>query len=196
MALMGLEGRMARSIVALCDMIGYAEVELRRNGFARRHTSRRSGNRVGTPSPGACWRASSYQMEKRYLHKNGSLVYVIASVSLVRDANGIPVYFLKQIENITQRREIDRMKGEFHIYGEPRAKDAVNLHSRISGPDHGWSAGEVAGKSWGDGKDRVPELRAARAHYQRYSRRREDQIRRYGTSYRKRTGGCVFAASF
>jgi len=52
-------------------------------------------------------------MEKRYLHKNGSLVYVIASVSLVRDANGIPVYFLKQIENITQRREIDRMKGEF-----------------------------------------------------------------------------------
>src|SRR5262249_28699619 len=56
---------------------------------------------------------NSYQMEKRYLHRNGSVVYASLSVSLVRDRDGAPLYFVSQIENIAHRREMDRLKREF-----------------------------------------------------------------------------------
>ncbi|MEO9967825.1 MAG: PAS domain-containing protein [Reichenbachiella sp.] len=46
----------------------------------------------------------SYQMEKRYLHKNGQIIWVLISVSLVRDASNQPIHFVSQIENVTQKK--------------------------------------------------------------------------------------------
>ena len=48
----------------------------------------------------------SYQMEKRYFCKDGSQIWIVLSVSLVRDANGNPLHFVSQIENITDRKEL------------------------------------------------------------------------------------------
>lgn len=45
-----------------------------------------------------------YFMEKRYLHKNGSLVWIKLSASLVRDDDGRPAYFVSVIENINDRK--------------------------------------------------------------------------------------------
>lgn len=45
-----------------------------------------------------------YQMEKRYFHKLGNIIWVNLSVSIVRDKHSIPVHFVSQIENITQRK--------------------------------------------------------------------------------------------
>lgn len=50
---------------------------------------------------------SNYQREKRYIHKNGSLVWVNISVSLVRHNSGIPLYFVTQVENITDRKRAE-----------------------------------------------------------------------------------------
>jgi PAS domain S-box-containing protein len=54
----------------------------------------------------------SYQLEKRYVRSDGSLVAANLSVSLVRDAAGVPLYFISQIEDITERREGERIKRE------------------------------------------------------------------------------------
>ena len=43
-------------------------------------------------------------MEKRYVHARGHLVTVWLSVSLVRDAQGQPRYFISQIQDITERK--------------------------------------------------------------------------------------------
>jgi signal transduction histidine kinase/CheY-like chemotaxis protein/HPt (histidine-containing phosphotransfer) domain-containing protein len=43
-------------------------------------------------------------MEKRYQHKDGHSVWVMLSVSLVRDASGAPVHFVSQIQDITARK--------------------------------------------------------------------------------------------
>lgn len=46
-------------------------------------------------------------MEKRYFHKTGRIVWVLLSVSLVRDLEGRPLHFISQIQNITERKRAE-----------------------------------------------------------------------------------------
>ena len=46
-----------------------------------------------------------YKMEKRYVRKDGAVVWVNLTVSIVRSANGEPLYLVGFIEDITPRRE-------------------------------------------------------------------------------------------
>jgi PAS domain S-box-containing protein len=47
---------------------------------------------------------SSYQMEKRYFRKDGEIIWVSLSVSVVRETSGKPKHFIAQVEDITKRR--------------------------------------------------------------------------------------------
>jgi PAS domain S-box-containing protein len=46
-----------------------------------------------------------YRMEKRYIRKNGTVIWVHLTVSIVRSATGAPLYLVGFIEDITQRRD-------------------------------------------------------------------------------------------
>ncbi len=50
---------------------------------------------------------SSYQLEKRYVRKNGSLVWAALSVSLVRKPDGAPDFFISIVEDIDARKEAE-----------------------------------------------------------------------------------------
>src|SRR5438876_12228412 len=54
-------------------------------------------------------------MEKRYFHKDGHIVWILLSVSLVRDEARQPMYFVSQIQDITARKhaEIELIDSEF-----------------------------------------------------------------------------------
>jgi PAS domain S-box-containing protein len=47
----------------------------------------------------------SYQMEKRYFHKDGQLIWIHLNVSLVRDGQNNPLFFVSQIEDISERKK-------------------------------------------------------------------------------------------
>ncbi|HET7479649.1 MAG TPA: PAS domain S-box protein, partial [Rubrobacteraceae bacterium] len=50
---------------------------------------------------------STYTREKRYFKKDGSIVWINLTVSLVRDNSGEPGYFIAVIEDIGQRKEAE-----------------------------------------------------------------------------------------
>jgi PAS domain S-box-containing protein len=48
-----------------------------------------------------------YKMEKRYIRKNGEVIWVHLTVSIVRSGTGDPLYLVGFIEDITQRRDAE-----------------------------------------------------------------------------------------
>ncbi|MDV3347301.1 PAS domain S-box protein [Leptothoe sp. LEGE 181152] len=51
----------------------------------------------------------TFSMEKRYIRKNGTLMWAHVTVSLVRFQNGEPDYFIEVIEDITARKQTEEM---------------------------------------------------------------------------------------
>mgnify|MGYP002682669908 CR=1 FL=1 len=48
-----------------------------------------------------------YELEKRYMRKSGEPVWALLAVSLVRDEDGNPLYFISQIKDITNRKQVE-----------------------------------------------------------------------------------------
>src|SRR6185436_6677989 len=72
--------------------------------------------------------ASSAHFEKRYLHKNGQVIWAYVSTALVHQPGGKPHYFISYIQDITERKraETERL-GLMHDLGE-RVKELTALH--------------------------------------------------------------------
>ena len=51
--------------------------------------------------------AETSSLEKRYIRKDGSVVWAISDVSLVRDAEGNPSHFVSQFQDITDRKSVE-----------------------------------------------------------------------------------------
>jgi signal transduction histidine kinase len=56
---------------------------------------------------------ASYEIQQRYFHKKGHLVWVLLNQSLVQASDGQPLYLIAQIQDVTARREIEQIKTEF-----------------------------------------------------------------------------------
>ncbi len=107
MALVALDGRWLQVNRSLCQIVGYTEPELLVRDFQSithpddldadlAHVRRLLAGEV-----------RDYQMVKRYIHRQGHVVWVLLSVSLLRDADGRPLHFISQIQDITRRKEAE-----------------------------------------------------------------------------------------
>lgn len=106
MALVGLDGHWIEVNPALCRILGYASEELLPHDFQSiTHPDDLQADLENVRQLLA-GKIITYQMDKRYFHKNGSIVWAQLNVSLVRDSDGAPRYFIAQIQDITERRAL------------------------------------------------------------------------------------------
>ena len=106
MAFVSPEGRWLRANHALCDMLGYSEEELRQRGIADvTHPDDIAGD-LEQLRKLVDRKLTSYSRIKRYMHKSGANVWVSLAVSVVHDADGLPAYFIGQIQDITLQKEM------------------------------------------------------------------------------------------
>ncbi|MEO8173462.1 MAG: PAS domain S-box protein [Sediminibacterium sp.] len=50
----------------------------------------------------------TYQLEKRYIHKNGNIVWALLSVSLVLNSANEPQFFVSQVQEITEQKKLNK----------------------------------------------------------------------------------------
>ncbi len=103
-ALSDPSGEIIASNRALHQMFGYSEQELRRLTITHPDDTAADSTLYQELLAGSI---SSYQMEKRYFHKQGYLVWGRLSVSLVRDPSGSLLFVVSMVEDITAAKRTE-----------------------------------------------------------------------------------------
>lgn len=143
-----LDGRWLKVTPTLCELLGYREEELLGHRF----------HEVTHPDDvEADWsqclglisgEIKSFDIEKRYLRKDGSIVWVYLNCSVVTDEQGNPVHLLTYIRDITKRKQAEEALkealAEVQRLKERLEAENVYLRSEVSGV-HGH--GQLVGRS-------------------------------------------------
>src|SRR2546423_994510 len=107
MALVSPQGAWLRVNRSLCDLIGYDEAELLNSNFQSVTHAEDVANDLANLYRLMQGEVPTCQVEKRYVHKSGQIVWALNNVSLVRDADNAPVHFIFQIQDITERKRVE-----------------------------------------------------------------------------------------
>lgn len=108
-----LDGCFAQINQKFCDIVGYSREELlglRIQKITFTDDMGASAHHLGQLLAGE---TSTFTLEKRYLHKDGSLVWASLTASLLRQADGTPAYLIGVIEDITERKQHEFLVRQF-----------------------------------------------------------------------------------
>jgi PAS domain S-box-containing protein len=132
-----LEGRWLKVPPTFCDLLGYAEDELlgrRFHEFTHPDDIEKDWEQ--------CQRLNreeikSFELEKRYLRKDRTLIWVSLNVSMVTDLDGRPLHFLSYIRDISERKHAEETLksafGEVKRLKERLENENVVLRAEVSG---------------------------------------------------------------
>lgn len=107
MALVAVDGRFIRVNRVLCEIVGYTPDEL--TGLTFQSITHPEDLNTDLALLGRLARGeiSRYQLGKRYIRKDGTLVHIMLSASALRGPDGAPLYYIAQIEDITERKRLE-----------------------------------------------------------------------------------------
>ena len=121
MAVVGMDERYREVNAAFSRMLGFQPNELRtQTPFDLTHPDDMAMTRQTKPI--LLQSKESHRIEKRYLRKNGEILWARRTSCLIRDDRGFPLHFLTMVENITDwkaanealRRQTDRLAASKH----------------------------------------------------------------------------------
>lgn len=102
------DGRFAQVNRAFCELLGYSEAELLATTFdAITYPEEQKSLSLEPLRDLMEGTMNAFRAEKRYIRKDGMVVWVDLSVSVVRDADGKPLYFIGQVQDITGRKQAE-----------------------------------------------------------------------------------------
>ncbi|WP_445173743.1 PAS domain S-box protein [Microcoleus sp.] len=108
MAIVSLDGHWVKVNPALCQIIGYSSEELLALNFQDLTHPDDLDLDLSYVHQLLAGTISTYQLEKRYFHKQGHMVWILLDGSLVQDEQGNPLHFIAQIQEITARKEAQK----------------------------------------------------------------------------------------
>lgn len=106
MAMLGPDGHFNKVNQVFCQMLGYKEQELLNKNF--RDITHPGDIKKSVEITKDLLKSESLEsnsLEKRYLHKNGEIVWALTTVSLIRDSEKKPLFFIAQVQDITTRKK-------------------------------------------------------------------------------------------
>ncbi len=133
MALLNENGKWLKVNKKLCQILGYTENELLQLTFQDITHPEDLEADLTLLNDVIQGKRDSYNMEKRYFHKNGEIIYIILGVSLVRNKNGEVLYFISQIVDITAQKTFEIQLADIISYN--KALLAASTQVAIIGTD-------------------------------------------------------------
>ena len=122
MSVVAVDGRWLRVNDAYCRMLGYERDELMGKRFRDiTHPDDIAEDDEFVASV-AAGRGDSLERERRYLHRDGSVVWVDVRAEVIRDEAGEPLYALTHLQDITARRRSQQQLRD----SERRLRSVIN----------------------------------------------------------------------
>ncbi len=102
------DGNWLRVNKVLCEIVGYSEKELLELTFQDITHPDDLNTDLHFVKQMLTGEIDHYALEKRYIRKDGSTVWINLTVTLILKENGEPDYFISAIEDISERKQLDR----------------------------------------------------------------------------------------
>ncbi len=112
-SIVGPDGKWIKVNNRLCNILGYSEKELLASGYLKVTFPDDIQKTKDFNEKFISGKIISGHLIKRYVHKDGHIVWVEIGVSLVKGLDGKPQYFVVTTDDITLRKELDEAKEGF-----------------------------------------------------------------------------------
>jgi PAS domain S-box-containing protein len=104
MSVSALDGRWLRINVAYCRMLGYRSADLLGGSYSDvTHPDDADGD-TRFIADAIAGRRDSMEREKRYVRKDGSILWARTRVEVIRDAHRSPMYFVSHVQDLSAHR--------------------------------------------------------------------------------------------
>jgi PAS domain S-box-containing protein len=154
-ALVSLEGHWLRVNRKLCEIVGYTQEELLPLTFKDITYPEDLDKDLSLVNQVLAGEIQTYSLEKRYVRKDGELVWINLTVALERKVDGTPSNFISIVEEINTRKQAEAELARYKAIVES-SDDAIiskTLQGIITSWNHGaeklfgYSAAEAIGQS-------------------------------------------------
>lgn len=124
MGLVSKAGRFLHVNAAICQILGYSRQELLSLTCQEITHPEDQDTVLKWMQQLLAGETAYYHIEKRYVHKNGSIIWALLNVALVRDRQQQPLYFVAQIQDITtlKKTEIELRHAKEAVVAASQAK--------------------------------------------------------------------------
>lgn len=119
------DGRWLRVNRKLCEIVGYRQEELLRKDFQELTYPPDLAPSLALVEKAKAGLIDQFSLEKRYVRRNGGLVWINLSVSAVRDPDRTLKYFVSVVEDINARKEAEALL----LASEDRLRDLLDYQT-------------------------------------------------------------------
>ncbi|RKG88892.1 PAS domain S-box protein, partial [Corallococcus sp. CA053C] len=129
MALVGLDGRFLHVNAALCDIVGYSNEEMLSMTFGDLTVSEELQEDLLNAIRLQRGDMDTFQREKHYRHRDGHILNIQLTASVIRDARGRSLHFIAQMQDITERKKLEQA---WRFLAEAGPRLAASLEPQVT----------------------------------------------------------------